>query len=365
MNRENLQLRKICIIIQNNSINALIILLIILNITISSVFIVVIITQSKTYNNSNIKNILSDIRDLKTQDIFSPDVQITPTENEYYIGYAVFTVRTREEIDNLIGGEIFSYQINNKHEQYYEVVYPLNVIGNNEIGLVISDLVGNSSSYNYNITKTPDLDMKVPTQYIAGFSKSIVISNPSSILAVTNSEFKIPADYIPADLVSLEDYGIRNFYGGKIRKDVAKWYKKMQDALDQEGIDVKVTSAYRSFQSQTYTYNYIETYEGKTIAKSKVARPGHSEHQLGLALDLVNNETNYKLPYSGQQTRLYTWLQKHAYEFGFVQSYNQEDSEIYNELWHWRFVGIDIAKQIQSSSLSPIEYLSQINQEDF
>ena len=62
MNRENLQLRKICIIIQNNSINALIILLIILNITISSVFIVVIITQSKTYNNSNIKNILSDIK---------------------------------------------------------------------------------------------------------------------------------------------------------------------------------------------------------------------------------------------------------------------------------------------------------------
>ncbi len=137
------------------------------------------------------------------------------------------------------------------------------------------------------------------------------------------------------------------------------------------GNDPYVCSAYRSMEKQHYLFNnklYRLIYEegvapsdAPEIAARSVAIPGTSEHQLGLAADIID----YYYPYlnSEQENRpTQKWLMEHCWDYGFILRYPNDKREITGiiyEPWHYRYVGIEAAKEIQELGLTLEEYLDQ------
>lgn len=292
---------------------------------------------------------------IEFSDQIAPEIKVQNSSDSIYLDNAVLSLWSREKLNFNSSVSFFQFQTENQHEVYYEVLAKYINPGSYKYKVEVQDKFGNSSSKTFDIKRIEKYDQNIDLGLIEPNLDVIIISN--LMFPVVNQVYRLPASYKPNDLVSLDDSGIRNFFGGYLRKEVALAYKDMQDILDTEGIDIKVTSAFRSFQSQAYTYNYIKATRGKKEVDQIAAKPGHSEHQLGLAVDVVNIETNNRLPYPGQKTKLYSWLAENSYKYGFVQTYDGSDAQIMTEPWHIRYVGKELAKRIHQSGQSPIEFL--------
>jgi len=291
-------------------------------------------------------------------DKVSPNVSIFPISEEFFINDAVLVLKSHEELN--INADEYIYKSSNKNEYYYEVTSRFYNLGNNEISFDYSDRNQNVNNYKIILKKVKLFDPNIESNYIPGNKDSTIVANPDELTTIINDSFRLSAAYVPPDLVDIESLGIHNIYGGYLRHDAAINFKNMQDELLKSGINIEITSAYRSFQSQLYTYQYISHYEGKETAMRRAEIPGYSEHQLGLAVDVVNAETNFRLPKPGQVTKLYQWLINHSYEYGFICTYMNSIDKIDQELWHLRFFGVDIAKKIHESGLSAHEYLKTL-----
>jgi D-alanyl-D-alanine carboxypeptidase len=115
-------------------------------------------------------------------------------------------------------------------------------------------------------------------------------------------------------------------------------------AAEDDEIDLKITSAYRSFGSQANLKSIYKMIYG-TGANKFSADQGYSEHQLGTTVDFTTLENNSA--FSGfEKTAAYEWLQSHAYKYGFILSYPQGNAYYQYEPWHWRFVGRKLAKSL-------------------
>jgi zinc D-Ala-D-Ala carboxypeptidase len=154
--------------------------------------------------------------------------------------------------------------------------------------------------------------------------------------------FTLGPDYVPPDLVLVE------LPGGRIalRELVVEDLLLMLEAARAEGIEITVASGYRSYRKQASVFEFVARTEGQAQALRSVARPGHSEHQLGTAIDFKG----------GAQ-----WLRENAWRFGFVLSYPQGRSPAWTcympEPWHYRYFGRELAAEIHASGLSPREWL--------
>lgn len=169
-------------------------------------------------------------------------------------------------------------------------------------------------------------------------------------------------EYIPEGLVA-----IKNEIPTKDGRDVcmteesATALKEMFDAALTENVDIVVTSAFRSHDSQEvlYTNNQKDRVSGEM---ESVAKPGHSEHQLGTTADLSSPEVNSESASSKfKNTKSYAWLSKNAYRYGFVMSYPAgKDTGYIEEPWHWRYMGTDIAAEIKEKGITIQEYLESL-----
>ena len=139
------------------------------------------------------------------------------------------------------------------------------------------------------------------------------------------------------------------------------------DALDEfieaaraEGISVYLSSTYRTYSTQSYLYqNKISQY-GEEIAKTIVAPPGTSEHQLGLAADITDRYYQFK-DESLEDTELYKWMSAHCAEYGFIVRYPKDKTEetgIMYEPWHFRYVGVEAATYIMENGLILEEFVA-------
>lgn len=148
---------------------------------------------------------------------------------------------------------------------------------------------------------------------------------------------EIPSKYI------LENRNAQFFHG-----DALSFLEDMLDEAADDDIDLKVLSAYRSFDAQTQLKgDYTQTYGSGANAFS--ADQGYSEHQLGTTIDL--STTQVAGPYlSFANTEAFAWLEKNAYKFGFTLSYPKDNSFYVFEPWHWRFVGTDLARDLNRAN---------------
>ncbi|HWO07538.1 MAG TPA: M15 family metallopeptidase [Candidatus Paceibacterota bacterium] len=153
-------------------------------------------------------------------------------------------------------------------------------------------------------------------------------------------------NFVPDPLAPIDDELLaRHGSNMMIHGQVFPFLKRMMEAAANNGVPLKVLSAYRSFGTQSaLKANYKVTY-GAGTANQFSADQGYSEHQLGSTVDFTTPEAPENLA-AFRGSPQYNWLVSHAHEYGFVLSYPEGNSYFVFEPWHWRFVGIDLATRL-------------------
>ncbi|MBO5358654.1 MAG: M15 family metallopeptidase [Clostridia bacterium] len=149
----------------------------------------------------------------------------------------------------------------------------------------------------------------------------------------------------------------------KIDKDIWPYLKAMMDAARADGVDIGIISAWRDYGTQVTLYEaQIKKWKDKGYseadaikeASSRVAVPGTSEHHTGLAVDFNSTQTSF------ENTKAFKWLKENAQDYGFIMRYPSDKMDITGgiiyEPWHWRFVGINIAKEMKELGYCYEEY---------
>ena len=151
----------------------------------------------------------------------------------------------------------------------------------------------------------------------------------------------LPDGYEPADLISLAGTGIPQWGPQQLRSLIIPDALTMTQAAHVDGIQLAVSSGYRSHGTQAATYRYWVSVRGPEQADRVSARPGHSQHQLGTAIDF-----NFGSLGGFAASPAGIWLWDHAHEFGFVFPYTPAGvarSGYISEPWHVRWVGRELA----------------------
>jgi LAS superfamily LD-carboxypeptidase LdcB len=186
---------------------------------------------------------------------------------------------------------------------------------------------------------------------------------PSDLLRLVDKDHALPDDYVPPDLVTLDpkDSSPGSATVVQMRKEAADALHAMLEAARSQNIFFLAQSAYRSYEYQNQVYAAEVRSVGQAQADRESARPGHSEHQLGLAVDFTTRALNFDLNQSFAATPEGRWLTQHAAEFGFVLSYpeGKEDQTGYEyEPWHYRYIGVSAAQQFVQSGQTLNQWLA-------
>lgn len=174
---------------------------------------------------------------------------------------------------------------------------------------------------------------------------------------VIDTNRALPPEFAPGDLLEVTAAGFAQ--RDRVREFVIPDLAALRQAAEANGTPIVVISAYRSFAYQQGLFRDEVERVGEPRAAARVARPGHSEHQLGTALDVLNPEAG-ELSTAFADTPAGQWIAAHAHEYGFVLSYPadaQERSCYEFEPWHLRYVGRDIAAQIHEAGVPPRQWL--------
>jgi D-alanyl-D-alanine carboxypeptidase len=188
----------------------------------------------------------------------------------------------------------------------------------------------------------------------------IITEKGDDLLVLINKNIRLPDDYEPADLVSIDNKASTTTKGLKLRSEAAGALKKMAKAAKKDGVNLIVLSAYRSFWNQQATFSMWVGSAGISSAETFSARPGHSQHQLGTTVDVTSESVNLGLAENFDQSKEGSWLTKNAYKFGFVVSYPKGKQNITGyiyEPWHYRYIGAENAQKMIDSGLILEEFL--------
>ena len=261
---------------------------------------IVKIITSKSYKKENLELYLKYIKDDVNDDI------ISFINEKYYIN---------EFLDRYL-----SYKENNNNLDYKEIVKRVN---------------SNLDYTFYDDSKEADISKGMYT--------------------LVNKFYYLDKNYVPDDLVDVEPKYARD--SARVNKTAYENFKKMADAASEEGLTIIITTAYRNYNFQATLYNNYVRQDGKEQADTYSARPGYSEHQLGYSIDVTNKS---RVSFGEfENTKEFAWLKENAYKYGFIIRYtdaNQYITGYMPESWHYRYVGLDIAKYIYENNITYEEY---------
>ena len=189
---------------------------------------------------------------------------------------------------------------------------------------------------------------------IPGYSYIQTIDNPDDIKLMINKNFRLPPGYEPGDMA---DIG----YGSRMRAEAARRFLQMKEDAAILGYRLVVISTFRSFQNQAGKYNEALASFTRERAEQQFARPGHSEHQTGLAIDILHRMKSREESMSDarfENTGEYAWLRENAHNYGFIQRYPREYRDVHGfifEPWHWRYVGVEVATAMFDAGIGLFE----------
>ena len=177
---------------------------------------------------------------------------------------------------------------------------------------------------------------------------------PTSYDILVNKNNKLTSDYVPNDLepISLE-YACENKY---LRHNAKIEFEKMTKQAKEDGFNIIAVSTYRPYDYQKKLYNNYVKDKGIYYADLASAKPGHSEHQTGLAVDVADLSLDYD---NFENTKEFIWMKNNSYKFGFILRYPKAKFHITGfkyEPWHYRYVGVDIATYIFENNITFEEY---------
>lgn len=180
-------------------------------------------------------------------------------------------------------------------------------------------------------------------------------AKPAAVTAAHKTEVKNGITYVDGILIANKTYSLPNSYAPGLDAQAQAAFCNMQQAAAADGIELWICSGYRSYSYQKKLYDNYVIADGKEEADRYSARPGHSEHQTGLAIDVNEPSDEFN------DTPAARWLAAHCNEYGFIIRYKpgKESSTGYMaESWHIRYLGDpELCKKIEASGLSLEEYL--------
>lgn len=198
-------------------------------------------------------------------------------------------------------------------------------------------------------SKTPEFDKKMYS-----------LTDPTSIWFIANKQFALPATYVPSDL-TVPVVPLRLNAGEeqmKIRKVAEADLLALFEAGKQAGLQLEFGSGYRSAAYQNTLYSGYVASMGQAEADKSSARPGHSEHQTGLALDFTRVDGSCHLQECFGQLLEGTWLAENAHLYGFILRYPENKQSVTGyiyEPWHYRYVGRSLAAEFKKQNAATLE----------
>lgn len=197
----------------------------------------------------------------------------------------------------------------------------------------------------------------------SNFYQDIVTTpNPESLLVLVNKNYQlnkthIPSDFIPVDVTLSEFAPYETNY---LRRDAADATEQLFQAAKELGYTLTLRTGFLSYESQKKRYEQ-DVYEmGLEYAESISTRPGHSEHQTGLAIDITSPSVNNELTVDFAKTEEGQWILSHAHDYGFIIRYpegKEEELGYTYQPWHLRYVGKEVAKEIYENEWTLEDYI--------
>lgn len=182
----------------------------------------------------------------------------------------------------------------------------------------------------------------VKTQDLKNVSKDDEFKVVNGILIV-NSKYSLPKDFEPG-----------------VNKFVIEQFNIMSTDAKRDGLNLKIIKDYVSYEQQKDLYSKVEKLKDDEYGYAYETKAGHNESQTGESLDLGNDNSNMDYNLTFQHTEEFKWLEKNAHKYGFILRYPKEKEEITNfkfSPWHFRFVGVENAKEIHENKFTLEEFL--------
>ncbi len=196
------------------------------------------------------------------------------------------------------------------------------------------------------------------------YSQTTLIKDDSDMTLLVNKFYALPEGYAPSDLVTVEeyacvqgeDYSCQTVDQIELRKEVYDAYLQFCQAAKKENINIRAIAGYRSYDYQKGLWDYYADTNGEEYADTYYARPGQSEHNSGLSIDITFNGHNFNEieKYDG-----YDWILKNMHKYGFILRYPEDKVDVTRygyESWHIRYVGKKAATTIYKNNWTLEEY---------
>lgn len=178
---------------------------------------------------------------------------------------------------------------------------------------------------------------------------------------LVNKNNLLKEDYVPENLIEVHEptgEKIDKSYINRLNKTAYEFFKIMQKEALKQGYEIFIDSSYRTYEYQKLVFEKNVEEHGIEHAKKYVAPPGGSEHQTGLAFDVIARRNGTMIEKSSDEDPEMIWMKENAYKFGYILRYPKDKEQItgFNyERWHYRFVGPEISIYMKENNIETLE----------
>lgn len=279
------------------------------------------------------------------------DIKVEDTIPPKIITQKNVILKGGENLKNVLDIKVYDYRFG---EYNFELKPPYVdfvtlIPGDYEYEIEVEDLSGNKATHTISIKSE---------------TVEIPLEEANSLEVWTNRVRKLPKDFEPNLSEIPLEYNLSNDnIPFRLQPEAKTAFMDMADTLKEEkGLTILITSAYRSYEYQEMLFNNYVAQDGLEKAQTYSAKPGHSEHQTGLTVDIRTPQFDIK---DFEDTDESNWIKDNSYKFGFIVRYPKDKENITGyqyEPWHLRYVGQDLAKYLYDNQLTFDEYILQNTQ---
>ena len=294
--------------------------------------------DTSTLGEKTINLVIKDKSD--EQHDYSFNINIVDTTIPIIEGKEEFSTTLGNKIDLLAGVNVTDNS-NEDIEASIEGDYSFDKVGSYKLYYVAKDSSGNEARKELSL-EVEDANLVNDEPQDDGQEEVIEFTTSKGFKGVT----KNGVTYIDGVLVVNKTYPLPEDYGNGLTSTTTNAFYEMQAASKLENLNIYLSSGFRSYSTQDRIYNNYVARDGKQMADTYSARPGHSEHQTGLAFDV--NQINDTFNDSAEAK----WLANNCYKYGFILRYPQGKEDITGykyESWHFRYVGVDLATKLYNN----------------
>ena len=303
-------------------------------------------------------SLLSFIDDIKNGSVMSSDTLIDTSK--------LGKVDLELVLSDLNGEEVtYKFQVNivDKEVPVISAKKEISIFVGNKIDLLDGVVVSDNSKEDIDIKIEGNYDFNTVGEYKLKYTAVDssgnkgdfdfvlkVINDPNNYTFTTNKGFIAKVidgvTYIEGVLIVNKTYDLPSDYGNGLTSETLNAFNDMRADAASLGLNIYISSGYRSYYDQRYIYNNYVSYDGVANADTYSARAGHSEHQTGLAFDLNSIDDSFTYTDEGK------WVHDNCYKYGLILRYPKGKDAItgyMHESWHLRYVGIDLATKLYNN----------------